>query len=29
MIASEKKNRGADGQSIAIELTKNNSHYQK
>jgi hypothetical protein len=29
MIASEKKIRGAGGQSIAIELAKNNSYYQK
>ena len=29
MIASEKKIRGAGGQSIAIKLAKNNSYYQK
>jgi hypothetical protein len=29
MIASEKKIRGACGQSIAIERAKNNSYAQK
>jgi hypothetical protein len=29
MIVAEKKIRGAGGQSIAIELAKNNSYSQK